>query len=733
MDKPQARFYEFGEFRLDVRKRNLFKNGELQPISSRICDLLIVLLESEGRILTHDELLDTVWAGTFVEQSNLKKSISSLRQVLGEKPNESQYVKTIPRKGYSFVAEVKPIFDDPTSVSGAFPVEGPAISPIIEPEKQDSGSFQVSETPVTAPTTEKTNKFPTWIVAAGVILLLATVSFGSYWYFFGAKPVRFAYDAVETQRLTNDGRYFDSTVSPDGNYVLHSTREGKKNSLILHQLATGRDIVLAAYDNVSYWSYQFTPDGNFVYYLVKNWGEPSKTGIYRAPFLGGEEKLIHSTNGGGGITFSPDGKQFAFQYSSEEGNPQIMTMGSDGTGLKVVAKFEPLTRLWSQRFSPDGKSLLFVIRRETPEQKNLFSVRSVSVADSKETTILTEQERVIHGAIWTPAADSILMLVREPNAEIRQIWQYFPRTGEWARVTNDNESYSSLNLLADGTSIVATRESMNSSIWTADAEPYNLRQITGGLNQYGKATWTADGRIAYLSVENKAEVISVMSESGRNKQQLTNGGDGMWMEPFTSDDGNSIIHIANRSGSLQLWKMGLDGSGQTRLTNSDSPLFNGRLLKDNKTLIYQKYVKAVGWCLYRQVGDETPVRMTEQQVSGWEVSPDNTKIATWIEDASTKKLKLVILDAVTGNVLQNLEGAEQNFLRWTPDGNGLGFVSVGPESSEIKILPISGGTPRSVATVQADSIFWFDWSDTGKLVLVRGTRLADAVKITVKK
>jgi DNA-binding winged helix-turn-helix (wHTH) protein/Tol biopolymer transport system component len=733
MDTPQARYFEFGEFRLDIRRRNLFKNGELQPISSRICDLLIVLLQSEGKILTHDELLDAVWAGTFVEQSNLKKSVSSLRQVLGENPSESQYIKTIPRKGYSFVAEVRSVFEDVSGVSGSLLAEDPINSPISESQLQVSDSFPTAKALLPTPNPIDQKKVPSWTVPAVVLILLTIVSFGSYWYFFGKKAVRFAFDSVETQRLTNDGRFFDSTVSPDGNYVLHSTREGKKNSLILHQLATGRDIVLASYEDVSYWSYQFTPDGNFVYYLVKNWTEPSKTGIYRAPFLGGEEKLIHLTNGGGGITLSPDGKQFAFQYSSDEGNPQIMTMSADGTGLKIVAKFEPMTRLWSQKFSPDGKSILFVIRRETPEQKNLFSVRSVSIENSTESTIIPEQERVIHSAVWTPNSESMLLLVREPNAEIRQIWQYFPGGGEWVRVTNDNESYSTLNLLADGVSIVATRDSMNSSIWTADAEPYDLRQIMGGLNQYGKANWTADGRIAYLSVDNKAEIISMMSETGRNKQQLTQGSDGLWMEPFVSEDGNSITYISNRSGALQLWKMGLDGLGQTQLTSSDAPLFNGRLMKDGKTLIYQKYVKAMGWCLFRQVGDEVPIRMTEQQVSGWDVSPDGTRIITWLEDAATKKLKLVVLDAANGMIVQNVEGAEQNILRWTPDGKGLGYVSVGVDTNEIKILPIAGGTARTVAKVQADTIFWFDWSESGKLVLVRGSRLADAIKITAKR
>jgi DNA-binding winged helix-turn-helix (wHTH) protein len=65
--------YEFGEFRLDARRRSLSKNGEKVPLPARNFDLLLFMVENGGRILEHDELLDKVWAGTFVEQATLKK------------------------------------------------------------------------------------------------------------------------------------------------------------------------------------------------------------------------------------------------------------------------------------------------------------------------------------------------------------------------------------------------------------------------------------------------------------------------------------------------------------------------------------------------------------------------------------------------------------------------------------------------------------------------------------
>lgn len=722
MENAAVRYYEFGEFRLDVRRRILLKSGEQIALSSRICDLLLVLLQNEGKTLTHDDLLDSVWEGAFVEQSNLKKSISSLRHILGERPNESQFIKTVPRRGYAFVAPVTTVPEDPDQASREYTHEMPA-------EKDDPGINQAANIPLA-----KIQK-----KSRGAQVAIAGIAFGilaiAGWYAFSTRSVRFSIENVQVQRLTTDGNFYDSSVSPDGNYLVHTMREGKTVTLTLHQLATGRSSRLVSYSNVSFWAYQFTPDGNFVYFIVKNWGEPDKTGIYRIPFLGGEEKLIYASNGGGGLTFSPDGKQFAFQSTDNDGNPEILAIAADGTAVRRVIGFEPSTRLWSLKFSPDGKSLLFVIRRETAEQKNVYAVKSVSVADSKETIVIPEQDRVIHSALWMPDQASMILLVREPNAEIRQIWQYFPGSGEWSRVTNDDDSYTALNLLGDGTSIVATRESTSSSIWTAEGDPYNFRQVTGGLNQYGKTNWTGDGRLVYLSVENKAEIVSIMSDAGRNKHALTPGNEGMWLEPTISGDGRWIVYLSNQSGSQQLWRMSLDGSIRARLTSSGSPIFNGRLLSDGQTVIFQKYVKPTGWCLFKQVGDAEAKPITESQISAWDLAPDETRIATWFEDPVTKKWKVVIIDLITGQIIRTVDGLDQNILRWTRDGKGLAYVSVNEDISEIRILNLEQSVPaKTVATVQADNIFWFDWSrDGSKLVLVRGKRLADAVMISVKK
>jgi DNA-binding winged helix-turn-helix (wHTH) protein len=107
MSEQKQNFYEFGPFRLDPSKRRLLRDGETLRLTPKAFDLLLVLVEENGRTVEKDELLERVWAGTIVEQNNLNQNITALRKLLGDSRQESQYIATIPGVGYRFVAEVR--------------------------------------------------------------------------------------------------------------------------------------------------------------------------------------------------------------------------------------------------------------------------------------------------------------------------------------------------------------------------------------------------------------------------------------------------------------------------------------------------------------------------------------------------------------------------------------------------------------------------------------------------
>jgi TolB-like protein/tetratricopeptide (TPR) repeat protein len=99
--------YEFGPFRVDPRERRLLRDGEVVPLTRKVFDILLVLVQNTGHVLSKEEMMKLVWPDTAVEEGNLARNISTLRSALGERPRERQYIETVPWLGYRFVANVK--------------------------------------------------------------------------------------------------------------------------------------------------------------------------------------------------------------------------------------------------------------------------------------------------------------------------------------------------------------------------------------------------------------------------------------------------------------------------------------------------------------------------------------------------------------------------------------------------------------------------------------------------
>src|SRR5215510_388545 len=117
MPLPSKHYYEFCPYRLDLARRLLLREGEVVSLTSKVFDLLLLLVESSGRVLEKDELMTKLWPDTIVEEANLSVYVSTLRKALGERPGEHRYIATIPGQGYCFVAEVKECRDGKTELA----------------------------------------------------------------------------------------------------------------------------------------------------------------------------------------------------------------------------------------------------------------------------------------------------------------------------------------------------------------------------------------------------------------------------------------------------------------------------------------------------------------------------------------------------------------------------------------------------------------------------------------
>ena len=103
---PPLRVYRFADFRLDEANRLLTREGKEVGLPARSFDSLLMLVRRPGQLVTKNEMMDEIWAKSFVEESNLTVAISTLRRALGEDPNDRKFIQTVSGRGYRFIGQV---------------------------------------------------------------------------------------------------------------------------------------------------------------------------------------------------------------------------------------------------------------------------------------------------------------------------------------------------------------------------------------------------------------------------------------------------------------------------------------------------------------------------------------------------------------------------------------------------------------------------------------------------
>ena len=112
VNRPSKLYYEFDSFRVDVDERRLIRGTDVVPLTPKVFDVLLALVESPGHTITKNQLMDRIWSDTFVEDGNLNRNISMLRKALGEDSHAPRYIHTIPKRGYRFEADVREVVEE---------------------------------------------------------------------------------------------------------------------------------------------------------------------------------------------------------------------------------------------------------------------------------------------------------------------------------------------------------------------------------------------------------------------------------------------------------------------------------------------------------------------------------------------------------------------------------------------------------------------------------------------
>src|SRR5687767_10340756 len=120
----------FEDYILDPERRELTRGAEAVAIGPQVFDLLLYLVQHRERVVSKDDLLDTVWGGRIVSESTLTSHINAVRKAIGDSGQEQRLIRTVARKGFRFVGEVREtrLADDVSSPKSE-PAEGRETSP----------------------------------------------------------------------------------------------------------------------------------------------------------------------------------------------------------------------------------------------------------------------------------------------------------------------------------------------------------------------------------------------------------------------------------------------------------------------------------------------------------------------------------------------------------------------------------------------------------------------------
>jgi DNA-binding winged helix-turn-helix (wHTH) protein/Flp pilus assembly protein TadD len=160
MIKESKHFYEFGPFRVDPDKRVLLHDNQPVSLQPKAFETLLVLIKNSETVVLKDDLMKSVWPGTFVEESNLAQNIFVLRKTLGEATGEHRYIVTVPGRGYRFTEKVR--FVPPLEQQDDLVLQSHSITRVVIDEQ-----------------TSSRNWWP-WLVGSAVVV--AVLIWGGAWY-----------------------------------------------------------------------------------------------------------------------------------------------------------------------------------------------------------------------------------------------------------------------------------------------------------------------------------------------------------------------------------------------------------------------------------------------------------------------------------------------------------------------------------------------------------------------
>jgi Tol biopolymer transport system component/DNA-binding winged helix-turn-helix (wHTH) protein len=572
----------FGRFQLDLNSRELFCSGTRVSIQDKPLQILRLLLEAEGQVVSREQIRTALWPeDTFVDfEHGVNTAVKKLRQALDDSAENPKYIETLPKVGYRFLVPVEWMESGTAFRTAPTVVTMPAPVPLPEPHQP--GPHLV---------VEPRHEDRQWKIIAAAAIASAVVLAGGFWYLRRELPppritgyTQLTYDGQPKFPAGTDGtrlyftqgsprsinqigvnggetasvplavrgnKLFLSDVSPDGSTALVSSYDTEPWSLLSTPMLGGSIQHVGNGERGV-----FSPDGNSILYNTES-GE-----VIIARRDGSEpRKLSGVTSGNAGFSWSPDGRVIRFPKGRG-----LWEMAADGSGIHRLLPDWPNNFPCCGRWTPDGHFYIFVLFNTSTNGSQLWALderrRFFRRALSKPVQLTTG------ASFWlspVPSVDGkkIFAAGLTPHAELSRI---DPKTGglqpflggisaEYASFSDDGRSVAYVTF-PDGIP------------WIADRDGSHRVQLSELPDKVNFPRWSPDSRqIAFSAKNPEGRWLSyvVSTDGGKPKRLLPEERENT-ANPWWSPDGTKILF----SRGSRATKEGLDlrivdvSSGQVR-------------------------------------------------------------------------------------------------------------------------------------------------------------------------
>jgi serine/threonine protein kinase len=593
---------------------------------------------------------------------------------------------------------------------------------------QDSGGSAVSSaaaaaqsaSAISAAQPPKSGLWKPLLLAAVVVLAAAALAA----YKFLPRGNSLNLQNMQIAKLTDSGKADRVAISPDGRYIVYVLVDGEKQSLWVRNVATKSDVQVLAPDEINFAGVSFSPDGNYIYFTRSDKSTNLYNFLYSMPVLGGSPRQV-LRDIDSPVSFSPDGKQFAFMRGVPDKNViEIRIANADGSGDHLLASLPSIVIfLYGVAWSPDGKTIAAPVLQSGKDIR--WVLDAINVADGSVKELLSGREGLGKPA-WLPDGSALLMNIQLLEENRCQLWMVSFPSGEKRRFTNDLSDYAPiLDMTQDGKMLAAIDKRRNSHIFVVpEGQAAQAKQITFGETADYAVAAGPSGKI--LARSRLTDVVLMNSDGTQRivpQPSVRNYGS------LSSCGNRYLLFNSYEDNKARMLRTDADGANPVKLSDD---VISSECSPDGTWALYSS---ASGQKLNRlpiDGGTPTLIATFPLGVTGT-ISPDGKWIACSYQEPGpvpTPKISVIPADGGAPVHVFGVPGGASG-LHWSPDQKGIQYLLTRNGATNVWLQPLSGEKPRPITSFTSGRIFDFDWTHDGKvLLLTKGENVTDVVLIS---